>query len=157
MRADEPDPAARLLACLCYILPALDGFNYGAYVYANVPIIGNLAVQVLPFVNTFNSIPFSGLVLFFGLSFFTRNTGLPRFVRFNIQQAILLDIVLIIPGLLSPATNLFPRDLQIIGNNFVFYFWVLVVGYACYSNVKGETPDKVPIISDAASMQIGPF
>ena len=46
---------------------------------------------------------------------------------------------------------------QIIGTNLVFYIMALVVGYAWYSNAQGETPDKVPVLSDAAAMQIGPM
>tara|TARA_B100000524_G_scaffold343916_2_gene240543 strand:- start:3160 stop:3489 length:330 start_codon:yes stop_codon:yes gene_type:complete len=33
----EPDVADRAFACMPYILPALDGFSFGAYVYKNVP------------------------------------------------------------------------------------------------------------------------
>ena len=86
----DADPLERLFGCLPYILPILDGFSYGAYVYANVPLIGDAAVTAAPAVGAFQESPFSGFVLFIGLSFFTRNAALPRFVRFNIQQALLL-------------------------------------------------------------------
>lgn len=52
--------------------------------------------------------------------------------------------------------NILPRQLTILGSNTVFYFWVLVVAYSFYCNVRGKTPDQVPILSEAASMQIGP-
>jgi len=123
----------------------------------NVPVLGDAAVRAAPAVGAFQSSPFSGFILFIGLSVFTRNTALPRFVRFNIQQALLLDIALIIPGLFSPLGNMFPRELTILGNNTVFYFWVLVVAYSLYCNVRGKTPDQVPVLSDAAAMQIGPM
>lgn len=130
---------------------------YGGFVYANVPPIGAVAYAFLPFVNAFNSLPFAGLIFFFGLSFFTRNQGLSRFVRFNIQQAILLDIVLIIPSFLGDFGKVFPIELQAMGTNFVFYLWVLVVGYAWANIALGKTPNAVPILSEAAEMQIGPF
>jgi len=72
-------------------------------------------------------------------------------------QALLLDIALIVPGLFGPLTKTFPVELQILGTNFIFYAWVLVVGYALFSNAQGKAPDQVPLLSDAASMQIGPF
>ena len=152
---EDAAPVERLFACLPYLLPVLDGFSYGAYVYANVPLLGRAAMEVAPAVGAFQSSPFSGFVLFIGLSFFTRNSGLPRFVRFNIQQALLLDITLIIPGLFGAVP--LPRDLAVVGSNFVFYFWVLVVGYSVFCNVRGKTPDQVPVLSEAASLQIGPF
>ena len=155
--ADEMPLVDRGVAAAVYLLPVLDGFVYGSYVYQNVPPIGAAAYMFLPFVNLFNSLPFAGLILFIGLSVFTRNAGLSRFVRFNIQQALLLDIVLIIPGLFETVTRLFPIELQAMGTNFVFYFWVLVVGYAWFNIAQGKTPNAVPIISQAAEMQIGPF
>lgn len=133
--------------------------------------------------------PFGGLIFFFGLSFFTRNQNLSRFVRFNIQQAILLDIILLIPGFFGGAAgNMFPLELQgacvaklehththtrahctahsliprmttraAMGTNFVFYLWVGVVGYSWFSIAQGKTPTGVPVISEAANMQIGPY
>ena len=91
------------------------------------------------------------------LSFFTRNQGLSRFVRFNIQQALLLDIVLIIPSFFGDIGRVFPAELQAMGTNFVFYLMVLVVGYSWFNVAQGKTPNAVPIISEAADMQNGPF
>lgn len=156
--ANEDAPIVdRAAAAAPYLLPALDGFVYGSYVYANIPPVGALAYQFLPIVNAFNSLPFAGLIFFFGLSYFTRNQGLSRFVRFNIQQAILLDIVLIIPGFFEGASKVFPRDLQAMGSNFFFYLCAGVIGYAWFNIAQGKTPNGVPIISEAADMQIGPF
>lgn len=90
----------------------------------------------MPFVNLFNSLPFAGLIFFIGLSTFTRNTGLSRFVRFNIQQALLLDIALIIPGFLSPIGKMVPYDVAVIGSNFVFYCAVLTILYSVVQNVQ---------------------
>lgn len=154
---DEPEIADRLIGSAVYLLPLLDGFPYGAYIYQSVPPVGEVAYTFLPFVNAFQSVPFAGFVLFIGLSTFTRNMNLSRFVRFNIQQAILLDILIIIPGILSGATGMFPEVLNVMGSNFVFYVMALVVGYSVFSNVQGKTPDQVPILSEAAGMQIGPF
>ena len=128
---------------------------YGSFVYANVPPVGALAYNFLPFVNAFNSLPFAGLILFFGLSFFTRNQGLSRFVRFNIQQAILLDIVLLIPSFFGGASNMFPLELQAMGTNFWFYLAYGVIGYSWVNIAQGKAPTGVPIISEAAEMQIG--
>ena len=150
----DAEPVERLFACLPYILPVLDGFSYGAYIYSTIPPLGQAAMTVAPAVGAFQNSPFSGFVFFIGLSLFTRNAGLTRFVRFNIQQALLLDIALIIPGLFGAIPV--PRELQILGSNFVFYAWVLVVLYSWSCNIRGKTPDAVPVLSDAANMQIGP-
>ena len=99
----------------------------------------------------------SGFVFFIGLSLTTRNTNLPRFIRFNVQQALLLDIILIIPTLFADfGAAPLPQQLSIVGSNCVFYAWLLVVTYSWVCNLQGKTPDQVPLLSDAASMQIGP-
>ena len=153
----EPDIADRLIASGVYLLPFLDGFPYGLFVYKTVPGVGDAAFALLPLVNAFQSVPFAGLILFFTLSYFARSQNLSRFVRFNIQQAILLDIVLIIPGFLQGATRMFPPEINAMGSNFVFYTMALTIGYSIFCNAQGKTPDQVPVLSDAAAMQIGPF
>ena len=78
-------------------------------------------------------------------------------MRFNIQQALLLDIVLIIPGILGGFGRAFPQELQAMGSNLVFYLMVLVIGYSWVNIAQGKTPNGVPIISEAAEIQIGPM
>jgi len=157
MQKGDADVVERAAAATVYLLPLLDGFPFGAFIYSSVPAVGSVAYQLVPFVNAFQSLPFAGLILFVGLSYFTRNQGLSRFVRFNIQQALLLDILLIIPGVFGGASRMFPVELQIIGSNFVFYLMALIVAYSWAQVAQGKTPDQVPILSEAANMQIGPF
>ena len=54
--SSEPDIADRALASLVYLLPLLDGFPYGIYIYRAVPPVGDLAYQFLPVVNAFQSV-----------------------------------------------------------------------------------------------------
>ena len=152
-----PDAVERVAASVVYLLPCVDGFPYGSYIYANVPPVGALAYNVLPFVNAFQNLPFVGLVLFIGLSAFSRNAGLSRFVRFNIQQALLLDIVLIIPSFFGGFARSLPSSISVMGSNFVFYLWVAVVAYAWFNIVQGKVPNEVLVLSEAADMQIGPY
>ena len=78
-------------------------------------------------------------------------------MRFNIQQAIVLDIALVIPSLFQGATQMFPAMLQIQGSNFIFYCVFFTVAYSAWCNSRGVVPDQVPIISEAAASQVGPF
>ena len=149
--------AERVLATAPYLLPACDGYIYGGYIYQNTPVFGDFALLFAPAVNAFESIPFSGLALFIGLSIFSRSANLSRFVRFNIQQAIVLDIALVIPSLFQGATQMFPAMLQIQGSNFIFYCVFFTVAYSAWCNSRGVVPDQVPIISEAAASQVGPF
>ena len=64
---------------------------------------------------------------------------------------------MIIPSFFGDIGRVFPAELQAMGTNFVFYLMVLVVGYSWFNVAQGKTPNAVPIISEAADMQIGPF
>ena len=62
LKEEDAALADRAVAAAVYLLPAIDGFAYG-YVYANIPPVGAIAYLFLPLVNTFNSLPFVGLIL----------------------------------------------------------------------------------------------
>jgi len=78
------------------------------------------------------------------------------------QQALLLDILLIFPSLLGRLAGIggsmmLPRILVESGSNFIFYVLVATVGYSLFSNLTGKIPNQIPIVSDATEAQIGPF
>ena len=156
-QTDDAELVDRAFAAAVYFFPITDGFQFGKFIYQQVPPIGALAQVVYPSIQAFDAIPFSGLIFFFGLSALSRNPGLSRFLRFNLQQAILLDIALIIPGFVGSAGQSFPLLLQETGCNTVFYCMILAIGYAWYSIAQGKAPDQIPIISDAANQSIGPM
>lgn len=161
--ANEVVGKDRILACLPYLLPLLEGDRYGRYIFRAFPPLGLADALVLgPFHLIYEAIPFSGLIFFFGLSILSRNADIPRSVRFNMQQAVILDIGLIFPSLLGQLAGLgggsfLPLVLVESGNNFIFYCLVASVGYALFSNATGKIPNGIPIVSDAAETQIGPF
>jgi hypothetical protein len=154
----------RVLSCLPYLLPLLDGDSYGRFIFRAFPPLGLADAIVLgPLKLVYNSIPFFGLIVFFGLTILSRNPDIPRSIRFNMQQAVILDIFLIFPSLLSQLGGLgggslvLPRVIVESGNNFVFYCLVASVGYALISNLTGKIPNQIPVISEATENQIGPF
>ena len=86
--AAEPEvPLAGACSRRAPYCPRATDTGYGGYIYQNTPVLGDFALLFAPAVNAFESIPFSGLALFIGLSIFSRSANLSRFVRFNIQQA----------------------------------------------------------------------
>lgn len=149
----------RGLACLPYLLPVLDGDRYGRFIFAAFPPLGIAdAILLGPFHSIYNIIPFAQLIAFFGLSFLSRNPEISRSVRFNMQQALILDIMLIFPSLLGRLGIPMPSILVASGSNFIFYVLVAAVGYSLFSNaVLGKLPNQIPILSEASEAQIGPF
>ena len=106
------------------------------------------------------SYPFLSLILFFIFTLGTRNVpGMSRAVRFNAQQAVLIDVALILPTLFSEglADVEIPRVYAEVGSTFTYYVLMSCILYSVVSNLKGEKPDLLPFVSPAAEMMPGPF
>jgi len=83
-----------------------------------------------------------------------------RLVRFNAQQAVLLDVALILPTWLAQAVSRsgdVPRVVDEAGCNFVYYVLMAGVLYSCWCNLNGKKPDEIPYVSGAAEFMVGPF
>jgi len=115
---------------------------------------------VAPLFRLYRGTPFFAFGIFFALYvLIVRNTGFSRFVRFNTQQALLIDVVLILPQLLGGAVAAagVPGWILEAGSSTIFYAVVASVVYAVVSNLRGETPDQIPGVSEAVEAQIGTF
>lgn len=66
-----------------------------------------------------------------------------RFVRFNIQQAILVDVCTIVLGLLGSAVGYLDPEGEQVLTNFAFYCLVAAVVYAVVETVRGRTANEV--------------
>ncbi|KAL7542985.1 hypothetical protein ACHAXR_013286 [Thalassiosira sp. AJA248-18] len=149
---DGPD---RALSCLPYLIPLIDGDRYGRFLFYTVPALGMADSLLLgPFKSIYYSIPFGQLIFFIGLSVLSRNPDLSRPLRFNMQQALILDIALIFPSLLGRLPFPMPGVLVNSGSNFVYIAMVASVGYSIVSNLAGKVPDRIPVVSEAAGSSI---
>eukprot|EP00591_Stephanopyxis_turris_P001886 CAMPEP_0195522616 /NCGR_PEP_ID=MMETSP0794_2-20130614/20954_1 /TAXON_ID=515487 /ORGANISM="Stephanopyxis turris, Strain CCMP 815" /LENGTH=223 /DNA_ID=CAMNT_0040652413 /DNA_START=163 /DNA_END=834 /DNA_ORIENTATION=- len=151
----------RIASCIPYALPLLDGDQFGRFIYQRIPILGMLdSIFIAPLASLYHSIPFLGLGLFVLLSFGSRNPNLSRGVRYNMQQAILIDIALIFPelfGSLGGSAASMPRFVVEPATNFIYYCLVAAVLYSVVSNLSGKKPNQIPIISEAAEQGVGPM
>jgi len=151
----EIEGTDRVLSCFPYLIPLLDGDRYGKYLFYLVPALG-MADSILlgPFKAIYSLVPFAQFIAFIGLSVLSRNPDIPRPVRFNMQQALILDITLIFPSLLGQLPFQIPPLLANSGSNCVYLAMVASVGYAVVSNLTGKVPDKIPVISEAAGSSV---
>ena len=146
----------RFLGLLAYLLPWSDALSFGRELYNLFPWIAYLALPATPVLLLERSIPFGGFLLFLVLFLVVvRNPNVPYYLRFNVLQAILLDILLVVLALafnvlLSPLGNsLMIRTL----NNTVFIGALVLVLYASIQCVRGKEAD-LPTLSDAVRMQL---
>lgn len=158
-------PLHRFYSCLPYLLPMSAGVIYGAVLFQQFPL---LILPFIPFiwiysnVLSFPLVPFLGLTgeffLFMGLYFLVvRDARIPRFIRFNTMQALLMQIVLFIGQILFQfleqlSNAALPSIISAIFANTMFIGVMLLTGYAVYQSIKGEYSD-IPTLSQAASFQ----
>jgi hypothetical protein len=159
---DDIEGLDRYKSCIPYLLPLLDGEIFGRYIYERVPPLGFLdALFIGPLYETYRSIPFLGLILFVTLTLGTRlNLDMNRNLRFNAQQAALIDVALVFPELIGAAFEGedIPRYLAEPCSNFVWYCYMSMVLYCMYSNVVLKTkPNQIPWISGYAETMTGPI
>lgn len=158
---DEIKGGDRIKACVPYILPMLDGDQFGKYLYERIPPLGLLRdCTIGGMVNIYHQIPYLGLILFVALTLGTRfNTDMNRNLRFSAQQAALIDVALVFPELIGSGFEGvdLPRSIVEPSSNFVFYAYATAIVYCIYSNLRGEKPDKIPYISTSAEQMTGPF
>ena len=108
-----------------------------------------------PFLAILNAIPFGGFICFLALSQLSRNPEIPKFVRFSMQQAVLLDIALIFPQLIggllgATAGKNIPEYLKEPASSTVFLCIMLSILYSVGSNAVGKLPNDLSIIAQAA-------
>jgi hypothetical protein len=158
---DELKGSDRLKACVPYLLPLIDGDQFAHYIFLRVPVLGVLNDLFLgPLLTISHNVPFFGIGLFCAFTLGTRfNTGLNRNVRFNAQQAALIDVALIFPELIGSSTGdePLPRALLEPCNNFIWYAYMSAVIYCVYSNLSGKKPDQIPFISAYSELMVGPM
>ncbi|NEN90141.1 MAG: hypothetical protein F6K48_14975 [Okeania sp. SIO3H1] len=145
----------RIFASLPYLLPLLDGLVYGRYLFQQFPPIQIIPVLLAPLLQIYRGIPFFGLIVFFALFLLVvRNENISHFIRFNTMQAILLDIILILCGLILRilAGSLGGFILETL-SNMIFIGILASFIYAVVQSVMGRYAE-IPTISEAVYMQV---
>jgi hypothetical protein len=146
----------RLLAALAYLLPWSDALPFGQSLFGLFPVLQWLSLPAFPLLLLQQAVPFGGFVLFLVLFLaVVRNTKVPYLIRFNVLQAILVDILLILVSLafsvlLAPLGLGFAlRTLS----NTVFLGALLLVGFGVVQSLRGQEAE-VPSLSQAVRMQL---
>ncbi|CAM6095265.1 unnamed protein product [Calypogeia fissa] len=147
----------RVLAALGYVLPFFDGIQYGRFFFLQYPVAESLLRPLYPLLAAYKGFPYSNFIAFFSLYLLVvRNPSISRYVRFNAMQAVVLDVLLILPTLVERTFA--PRggvgfELLIIFYNTVFLFLVGCFLFGVVSCILGKTP-RLPIVADAADAQV---
>lgn len=157
----EPTATDKLVSILPYLFPLLDGLQFARFL-----VIGNpdspISIAIGILYALYRSIPFGGFIAFFALSFLSGNPTINRLIRFNMQQAIYLDVALFFPGLLAAIYSVvlsglgvqLPPSVTELGSDAIFFTLLATLAYATISSLLGIAPDKIPFIGDAVNSRM---
>lgn len=153
------DTKDRIFAALVYLLPLYSAFAFGDSIFQQIPFLGAALVIVLtPLAFLYSSLgSFGSLIIFFVLFLaVVRNPRISHFIRFNTMQAILIDILVSLLGLVLKffaqglGANLALETLF----NVVFLGAFAACVYSIIQSFIGKYAD-IPTISEAAYSQVG--
>ena len=152
------DTKDRIFAALVYLLPLYSAFAFGIFIFQQIPFLGAaLAIALYPLAFLYSSLgSFGSLIVFFVLFLaVVRNPRISHFIRFNTMQAILIDILVYLLGLVlgfvaRGGANLVVETLF----NVVFLGAFAACVYSIIQSVIGKYAD-IPTISEAAYSQVG--
>jgi len=146
---DDREGPTRLLACLPYLLTLGDGFRFAIPLVQAFPIIGIMLSPIAIVSLLINVLPFGSLFLFIIFITLAQNKDVPRLVRFNLEQAVLLDIAQIVPTLAITGLSVSGGSAYVpfVGTAVYVLLFALAV-YAVGKTLNGEDPDGIPVVSN---------
>mmetsp|Transcript_131726 Transcript_131726/g.262850 ORF Transcript_131726/g.262850 Transcript_131726/m.262850 type:complete len:458 (+) Transcript_131726:46-1419(+) len=149
---DDRSTGSRILASLPLLLPLSQAFQYAIPFASAFPPITVLFGPIAFVTLILNIIPFGSLLAFVIFIFLAQwKEGVPRLVRFNLEQSVLLNISLSIPTFLLAAVEFSakgaPSDAAVIGGAVTFFAMLAVSVYCAACNIDGKEPDGLGFIS----------
>lgn len=148
----------RIFACLPYLLPLIEGLLQFGQLLQQFPPLQFLFLPLLPVIALYQSLGRWGSLIIFFVLFLAvvRNERISHFIRFNAMQAILLDILLILVGLvLGILQPVLGTSSLIVSTliNLVFLAIVAACGYSMVRSLLGHYAE-IPTLSEAAYAQV---
>jgi Chloroplast import apparatus Tic20-like len=93
-------PSDRLFACLPYTLPIIDVVQYGGSLFSTFPILSTIYSWLTPIFVIYKAVPLGSFGIFLILYIaVVRNPRVPRFIRFNVLQSLMLGVLVSLFGL----------------------------------------------------------
>ena len=161
MRKTFEDLTGRILSIAVFIFPFIEVASYfGPKVFLSTEsaalrsFYSNNLLKLLTFYTDNNLLIFIFMVWVF-IVCSRGSVPLTKFVRFNIIQAILINIICSCCGVIFTFLPIVLREsmIGIVFANFLFLGIVLLIAYSSLLIAYGKYP-RIPIISDAAQLQV---
>ncbi|HEY9665694.1 MAG TPA: Tic20 family protein [Coleofasciculaceae cyanobacterium] len=154
----SPTVKDRIFACLPYLLPLIEGLLRFGELLIQFPALQLVFLPLAPIIAIYTKLgSWGGLILFFVLFLaVVRNERIAHFIRFNTMQALLLDILLVLIGLVLGILQPVLGSASLVANtliNIVFLGVVIACGYSIVQSLTGRYAE-IPSLSEAAYAQV---
>ncbi|KAG2488538.1 hypothetical protein HYH03_012857 [Edaphochlamys debaryana] len=154
------DIGDRVAAALPFLLPLLDGLPYAKFIMVQYPFVARAFAPLAPLMYIYHAFPFAPFLIFLAVyTGIVNNQAFPRYVRYHAMQAVLLDVLLIIPNVVlndvwkAPVGDDLGLQAYILVYNFLFLFVATSAAYGMGSSLVGITA-RLPLVADAAEAQV---
>ncbi|AFZ19577.1 Tic20 family protein [Allocoleopsis franciscana] len=148
----------RIFACLPYLLPLIEGLLQFGKLLQQFPPLQFLFLPLLPVIALYQSLGRWGSLIIFFVLFLAvvRNERISHFIRFNAMQAILLDILLILVGLVLGILQPVLGTSSLIVSTLINLVFLAIVAACSYSMVRSLLGHyaEIPTLSEAAYAQV---
>ncbi|NJL09308.1 MAG: hypothetical protein HC908_01020 [Calothrix sp. SM1_7_51] len=150
----------RLFACLPYLLPLFGAIRFG-YISGLIDLLGLqwLYFVVAPVIFVYSILGnYASLIIFFALFLLVvRNEKINHFIRYNTMQALLLDIILYLCGLVLPVVGLLGAAAKMLLSttlaSTIFLGIFVAIVYSVAQSLMGRYAE-IPTISEAVYAQV---
>ena len=157
----DPPLWQRLLALLPYSLTWSDALPFGRDLFGNFPSLNALMLPAMPALlvqnlGSMGGMNLGGLLLFVLLfAAVVRNPKVPYTIRFNTLQALMLDILLVVIGLVFQLLQSLLGGGLLFSTlaNTVFLGTLLILLFTVVQVLRGKEAD-LPTLSEAVRMQL---
>ncbi|MEW5301536.1 MAG: hypothetical protein WDW38_010267 [Sanguina aurantia] len=153
------DISERVFGALPYLLPLLDAFPFARFLFMQYPFVARALSPLEPLMGLYHAFPFAPFLIFLGVyNGIVNNQSLSRFVRYNAMQAVLLDVLLIIPqvvlqDVIKPPQDELGLQAYITVYNTIFLFFAICAAIGMGSSLVGQA-SRLPIVGEAAEIQV---
>jgi Chloroplast import apparatus Tic20-like len=158
--------ADRFFGGLPYLLPIIEVFSFGIFIFQQFPVVAQLYLPLTPLMVIYGAINGTtvggfgvGSLIFFLILYLgvVTNPRIHRFIRFNTLQAILIGILLSLCGIilsyvLLPLLGIGSAAHQVI-SNIIFLGTIAMSVYGIICAALGKYTE-IPQLSETAQMQI---
>lgn len=149
---DDTGFVTRMLSVAAYSLPILDVAKFGLvlafFIPPLMPLLDNLIVAQ-------KTLGVFSIVVFLAMQWFASKSDLPASLRFNLYQAIRLDICLVIPTILWDFGENVDGNVWVVCCTLFFVLVTACIMYSVVGSLQGTPPRSIPYVSEWAEQDMG--